>query len=172
MSGDPASRPVPLVDARVEPPSAVWTRQPPAWRAGVRAAVRALGGGLPTLWFLGIRSGELGWKWALAIDVGLAACAGIGMTWWTWARRARLAEMLDSPAVLPWFLGASAAFVGGMRLWASAVPRLPYGLLMTAAGVVAAAAWTSAWLVRWGRRQGAPAVGAATSSANALPPAP
>lgn len=142
----------PVDDAAL--PSAVWTRPPAAWRAGLRTAGATLGGVTPAFYLLFIRTGLLSWPAALAIDVGSAAAAGLLVTWWTWARRARLLEMLDTAAVLPWFAGAGFAATAGLGLGGLLGPRS--GFIAIAAGTVAAVAWTSGFLLWWRRRHPAP----------------
>lgn len=133
-------------------PDSVWTRQRPAWRIGVRAALGSLGIYILPLAITPVRYGSMSWLQAIALDVGLAAVTGVCVALWTAVRRAGLAAFLESRMVLPWIGGA--LLLSGTGFVAGALLRVP-GPWVLAAGIVPALAWTiasaAAWILRYRR---------------------
>ena len=154
--GSPAAAPQPSVAASPEPAlSPVWTRQRPAWKLGLRAATASLGTLAPTLYLLYVRSGAISWRTALAIDVALAVGSGAIAMARPWAGRVRLGTrfgaMLESEAIIPWFVGASLCALAGLAAGISLF-RGDALVGMTAA-VGATVAWSWAFTRWWDRRQ-------------------
>lgn len=164
-ANDPiATSPRPPDVAHAEPVlSPVWTRRRPAWKLGLRAATASFGTLAPTLYLFYVRSGAISWRVALAIDVAFAVASGAAAVARPWIGRVglgtRFGAMLESTAILPWFLGASLfgvlGLVGGIAL------STGHDVLMgLTAGFGVAAAWSWGFTRWWDRRQRARAASA------------
>lgn len=101
-----------------------------------------------------VRLFSTSWVQAIALDVGLAAIAGVCVALWTAVRRAGLAAFLESRMVLLWISGA--LLLSGTGFVTGALHRAP-GPWVLAAGIGPALLWTvasaAAWVLRYRRAQ-------------------